>query len=99
MRRSNATNIPFVRTDKDLPLILKLGLNHVPTSLFEMFILYGDVHPLRAIEPSLKLRYKPLNCGDRQSNVAFDSCMEQRSSHLGHRGQLAKLILDYQSKL
>ncbi|XP_015597570.1 chondroitin sulfate synthase 2 [Cephus cinctus] len=90
-------SIPLVRTDKDIPELLKLSSQTLIESLFDMFVSFSDLHCFRAVEPALKIRYKDVSCAGTRSDVAYKKCIRERSFRLGHRGQLAKLILEYQS--
>ncbi|XP_012278166.1 chondroitin sulfate glucuronyltransferase [Orussus abietinus] len=98
MRKTVEAELPFVHTDKDISLLLKLSERNVVGSIFELFVKYSDLHSFRAIEPLLKIRHKKLNCAATYSDIVFEACEKQRSLHLGHRGQLARLILDYREK-
>lgn len=90
------SRIPVVRADRDISTFLKLSQQSPVTSVFELFVLFGDLHPFRALEPSLKIRHKEISCGGPQSDATYKDCSRARSLNLGNRGQLAKLILEYQ---
>ncbi|XP_066589072.1 chondroitin sulfate synthase 2 isoform X2 [Prorops nasuta] len=94
MRKTVEANIPLIRSDKDILQLLKYSKHNAITSLFEMFVSFSDLHSFRAVEPALKIRYKELNCGHFADKIS-QTCAKQKSTHLGQRGQLAKLILDY----
>ncbi|XP_063985772.1 chondroitin sulfate synthase 2 [Diachasmimorpha longicaudata] len=100
VRKSSEKDIPMVRNDKDIISILKLSKSNIIDSLFELFVVYSDLHPLRAVEPALKVRYSEIDC--RGARVASESskisCETRKYSMLAQRGQLAKLILDYQNR-
>ncbi|XP_015115913.1 chondroitin sulfate synthase 2 [Diachasma alloeum] len=99
VRKSSEKDISIVRNDKDIISILKLSKSNIIDSLFELFVVYSDLHTLRAVEPALKVRYSEIDC--RGARLASESskisCENRKYSRLGHRGQLAKLILDYQN--
>ncbi|XP_046421702.1 chondroitin sulfate synthase 2 [Neodiprion fabricii] len=96
IRKLAESIIPPVRADRDIATVLKPSEQNLINSVFELFILFGDLHPFRALEPALKIRYKEMNCRGTQSDVTHIDCMKARSLNLGNRGQLAKLILQYQ---
>ncbi|XP_046617698.1 chondroitin sulfate synthase 2 [Neodiprion virginianus] len=96
IRKLAESIIPTVRADRDIATVLKPSKQNLINSAFELFILFGDLHPFRALEPALKIRYKEMNCRGTQSDVTHIDCMKARSLNLGNRGQLAKLVLQYQ---
>ncbi|KMQ82964.1 chondroitin sulfate synthase 2-like protein [Lasius niger] len=97
MRQTVETNIPLARSDKDIATLLKLSKHSPVTSLFEMYVSFSDMHIFRAIEPTLKIKYKDVNCDDTANDNIHKSCLKLRNNHLGKRSQLAGLILDYQN--
>lgn len=68
-------------------------------SIFEMFVSYSELHTFRGVEPSLKVRYKEVNCNGTRREDVFQNCKKQQNLQLAHRGELTKLILEYQSEL
>lgn len=64
-----------------------------------MFVKYSELHAFRAVEPSLKIRYKNINCNGTRREDIFQNCKKQQNLQLAHRGELTKLILEYQSEL
>lgn len=98
VRRRATPEIPQVDTDKDIPLILAESRREIVESLFDLFVRFSEVHALRAVEPAFKIRYNELNCNGTDSEKVRRNCEQRRNLRLGHRGQLAKLILDYQSE-
>ncbi|KAL6268446.1 hypothetical protein P5V15_001581 [Pogonomyrmex californicus] len=97
MRQTVEANIPLARSDKDIATLLKLSRHSPVTSLFEMYVSFSDMHVFRAIEPTLKIKYKDINCDNIFNDNIYKSCLILRNNHLGKRSQLARLILDYQS--
>lgn len=97
VRQTVEANIPLTRSDKDIATLLKLSKYSPVTSLFEMYVSFSDMHVFRAIEPTLKIKYKNVNCDDASNDSIYKSCLKLRNNHLGKRSQLARLILDYQS--
>lgn len=89
--------IPIVRTDKDIAMVIKSKT--LLNSIFEMFVTYSELHAFRAVEPSLKIRYKNVNCNGTRREDIFQNCKKQQNLQLAHRGELTKLILEYQSEL
>lgn len=97
MRQTIEANIPLARSDKDIATLLKLSKHSPVTSLFEMYVSFSDMHIFRAIEPTLKIKYKDVNCKDTSNEKIYKSCLRLKNIHLGKRSQLARLILDYQN--
>ncbi|CAK9814853.1 Chondroitin sulfate synthase 2 [Anthophora plagiata] len=95
MRRTVEVSIPIIHSDRDISSMMKLSQDIPVTSLFEMFVSFGNVHVLRAVEPALKVKYKNIDCANN-SNI-YNICARSRKLHLGRRSQLARLILDYQT--
>lgn len=95
MRRTVETSIPITHSDKDIPSLLKFSPHTPITSLYEMFVSFSNVHVLRAVEPALKIKYKNISCSSTCSSI-YSSCIKSKNYHLGHRSQLARLILDYE---
>ncbi|CAK9828439.1 Chondroitin sulfate synthase 2 [Anthophora retusa] len=95
MRRTVEVSIPIIHSDRDISSMMKLSQDIPVTSLFEMFVSFGNVHVLRAVEPALKVKYKNIDCANA-SNI-YKICARSRKLHLGRRSQLARLILDYQT--
>ncbi|XP_034950059.1 chondroitin sulfate synthase 2 [Chelonus insularis] len=95
VRKQSAKEIPIINTDKDLPDIIKISKNNFVESIFELFVIYSDLHVFRAVEPALKIYYNKQNCSGMLSETAKSSCYSQMNLQLGHRGQLAKLIQEY----
>lgn len=96
VRQTVEASIPLARSDKDIATLLKLSQHSHVTSLLDMFVTFSDMHVFRAIEPTLKIRYKDISCDISNDNI-YKSCLKLRNNHLGKRSQLARLILDYQN--
>ena len=96
-RKNIETKIPIVRTDKDISIILKTE-NSIE-SIFDMFVSFSELHSFRAVEPSLKIRYKHINCNGTNNEKIFKKCKKRKNCQLGHRGDLTKLILEYKNEL
>jgi len=97
VRQTVEASIPLARSDKDIAALLKLSEHSPVTSLFEMYVSFSDMHILRAIEPTLKIKYKDVNCEGISNDNIYKSCIKLRNNHLGKRSQLARLVLDFQS--
>ncbi|KAH0950997.1 hypothetical protein HN011_007575 [Eciton burchellii] len=97
MRQTVEPSIPLARTDKDIATLLKLSKHSPVTSLFEMYVSFSDMHLFRAIEPTLRIKYKDVNCKDATNGSIYNNCFKLKNSRLGKRSQLARLVLDYQS--
>ncbi|XP_011494577.1 PREDICTED: chondroitin sulfate synthase 2 [Ceratosolen solmsi marchali] len=95
VRKSIENQVPLVRTDKDIANILKLSKTISIGSIFEMFVVFSNLNPFRAVEPALKLRYRKIDCIGTRNNITLSTCLKQRNLQLGNRGQLTRLILDY----
>ncbi|XP_070159253.1 chondroitin sulfate synthase 2 [Polyergus mexicanus] len=97
MRQTVEMSIPLARSDKDIATLLKLSKHSPITSLFEMYVSFSDMHVFRAVEPTLKIKYKDINCNDASNDSIYKNCLKLRNNYLGKRSQLARLILDYQN--
>lgn len=97
VRRTVEGSIPITRSDRDIPSLLKLSQDVPVTSLFEMFVSFSNIHVLRAVEPTLKVKYKSIDCNSTYSSNIYRMCRRSKNFHLGQRSQLAKLVLDYES--
>ncbi|KAJ8680351.1 hypothetical protein QAD02_016138 [Eretmocerus hayati] len=95
VRKTIENQVPLVRNDKDIASMLKLSQMFPFGSIFEMFVVFSDLNPFRSVEPALKLQYREIKCVGTRNNVTLTSCLKQRYLHLGNRGQLTRLILDY----
>ncbi|RZF45951.1 hypothetical protein LSTR_LSTR008328 [Laodelphax striatellus] len=106
-RKALESTIPMVKNDKDILNLFQnqaANLTHYAVhTLYSMFVRKSNVHVLRGVEPSLRLRYEEKSCPvDNQSSPSatstglYNDCILTRSLNLGTRSQLAKLILDYQ---
>jgi len=97
VRQTVEASIPLARTDKDIATLLKLSKHSPVTSLFEMYVSFSDMHLFRAIEPTLRIKYKDVNCKDAINGTIYNNCFKLKNSRLGKRSQLARLVLDYQN--
>jgi len=99
--------LPVVTSDKDidhfLPLMSAPTLasnstgflgNLVINKLYSLFVRASDVHILRAVEPSLRLRYRSVSCNETLTNISY--CSDSQAQNLGWRGALARLLLEFQ---
>jgi len=71
-----------------------------------MFVTYSDCHIFRAVESGLRLRHKQRHCElykenivDQLSATLYGDCVRSRNRNAGSKGQLAKLVLEYQNQL
>ncbi|CAG5092026.1 Similar to CHPF: Chondroitin sulfate synthase 2 (Homo sapiens) [Cotesia congregata] len=84
-RRASEKIFPVIHSDREIKqLPTSTSSGKDLNSVFKLFVLFSDLHVFRAIEPALKLRYSDKN-----------NC----KSLLGHRGQLARLIDEYQKQV
>ena len=67
--------------------------------LFDMFLNFHTLHVLRAIEPELRLQYRPVRCTGSSRDPIEADCWRSRSHALARGPQLAMLILQHQDKL
>lgn len=82
-RRASEKLFPVIHSDREIKQLPTSSAKDLD-SVFKLFVLFSDLHVFRAIEPALKLRYSDKN-----------NC----KSLLGHRGQLARLIDEYQKQV
>lgn len=103
--------IPIIKTDSDIRLFrsnlidrdnfTSLALN----TIYSLFVRFGDVHVIRAVEPALRLKYHDIDCRvyqtitDSAVSALYKSCLTKRNFNLGSRSQLSKLILEYQDDM
>ncbi|KAG7201076.1 hypothetical protein KM043_017619 [Ampulex compressa] len=97
MRRTVEASLPMAHTDKDIPSLLTLSQALPLRSVLEMFLSFSELHVLRAAEPALKIRYKLQQCSKECNKEIYEACIKSKSVHLGRRGQLAKLLLEYRA--
>ncbi|GAB1603562.1 chondroitin sulfate synthase 2-like [Argonauta hians] len=67
--------------------------------LFRMFLKHKKVHVFRAIEPTLKHRYKAINCIPSSPAYIYERCKIRRLEALANRSQLARLIFEFEEKM
>ena len=67
--------------------------------LFKMFLHQKKLHVFRAIEPTLKHRYKAINCDRTAPSFIYERCNKRKLEALANRPQLARLIFEYEEKL
>ena len=99
MRKTIASQVPIVKTDKDIAILLKLSQSALIDSIFNMFEAFSNLNTFRAVEPALKLKYQETNCFATRNNYTVYSCLKERNLRLGSRGQLTKLVLDYKESI
>lgn len=67
--------------------------------LFKMFLRQKKLHVFRAIEPTLKHRYKAINCDRTSPAPIYERCNKRKLEALANRPQLARLIFEYEEKM
>ena len=72
--------------------MLSIGANFI--NLFEMFIRYHSVSVFQAVDPSLRMQFRPIKCLGNDN-----SCLHSKYHSLASRSQLAMLIFEYLQKL
>lgn len=75
-------------------LLQKLTDGELILDLSSMFIGQSDIHVLRAIEPSLKLRYHLRSCSSLLTNMDFSRCTLSQKQTIGSKAQLANLVFN-----
>ncbi|XKL59141.1 hypothetical protein PGB90_000157 [Kerria lacca] len=102
--------IPLVKSDSDIRLFKRRdsdgeNFTHlVLNTIYGMFVKYGDVHVIRAVEPGVRLKYQEVDCTFFQSitdstmAALRKNCLNERNTNLGSRSQLSKLLLEYQEQ-
>lgn len=94
-RKSVAETIPLIRNEKDLK---RDHPEEYDYGIYGLFLRASNLHVLRAAEPSLKLVYQNIECGEKtmtQSGRCNHFCSLQEGYSFGLRTQLSKLVLDY----
>ncbi|KAK7789799.1 hypothetical protein R5R35_012982 [Gryllus longicercus] len=101
-RKTVENIIPIIRSDHDISMLTskhtdsKSFQESCPlNSIYSMFVCYGKIHVLRAVEPGLRLRYQERDCPSTVDSSVYQKCIEERAFNLGFRNQLARLILEY----
>lgn len=104
--------IPIVRADRDIRLLVSESTSHslkianlTNPSVYSMFVAYSDCHVFRAVEAGLRLRHKQRHCELYEENIVdqisaalFSDCVRSRNRNAGSKGQLARLVLEYQNQ-
>lgn len=67
--------------------------------LFKLFLRQKKLHVFRAIEPTLKHRYKAIYCDRTSPAYIYERCNKRKLEALANRPQLARLIFEYEEKL
>ena len=62
--------------------------------LSQMFLGQSDIHILRAIEPSLKIRYHLRTCPNVLTNIDFLRCTRSQKQTIGSKAQLANVVFN-----
>ncbi|KAE9556132.1 hypothetical protein FO519_000620 [Halicephalobus sp. NKZ332] len=62
--------------------------------LSRMFLGQSDIHVLRAIEPSLKMRYHLRSCPNILTSADFVRCTRSQKQSLGSKAQLANVVFN-----
>uniref|UniRef100_A0AC35FPF1 Hexosyltransferase n=1 Tax=Panagrolaimus sp. PS1159 TaxID=55785 RepID=A0AC35FPF1_9BILA len=75
-------------------LLQKLIDGELVLDLSTMFMGQSDIHVLRAIEPSLKLRYHLRSCPSLLTNIDFARCSASQKQTIGSKAQLANLVFN-----
>jgi len=75
-------------------------------SVYSMFVAYSECHIFRAVESGLRLHHKQRHCElyegnivDHTSAALYGNCVRSRNRNAGSKGQLARLVLEYQNQL
>lgn len=89
-RKKIEGKLPIAHTDKDLAARWEEENDHI--TLYGLFVRFTDVHVLRGVEPSLRLRHVEQKCV-----TDYALCIERRAHNLGPRSQLGQILLDYQN--
>lgn len=79
--------------------------NITDPSVYSMFVAYSDCHIFRAVESGLRLRHKQRHCDLYEGNIVdhisadmYGNCVRSRNRNAGSKGQLARLVLEYQNQ-
>jgi hypothetical protein len=75
-------------------LLQKLIDGELVLDLSTMFMGQSDIHVLRAIEPSLKLRFHLRSCPSLLTNIDFARCSASQKQTIGSKAQLANLVFN-----
>ncbi|XP_050537031.1 chondroitin sulfate synthase 2 [Daktulosphaira vitifoliae] len=111
-RKRAESIVPIVRVDRDIHRLVSeftsqsfMSVNITSPSVFAMFVLYSECHMFRAVESGLRLRNKQKLCElyensivDHVSATLYGDCLRSRNRNSGSKGNLAKLVLDFQNE-
>lgn len=112
-RKRAESLIPIVRVDRDIQHLVSestskslKAVDMIYPSVYSMFVAYSECHIFRAVESGLRLRHKQRHCElyegnivDHMSAALYGNCVRSRNRNAGSKGQLAKLVLEYQNQL
>lgn len=80
--------------------------NMTNPSVYSMFVAFSECHMFRAVESGLRLRHKQRYCElykgnivDHMSAALYGDCVRSRNRNAGSKGQLARLVLEYQNQV
>lgn len=113
MRKQAESVIPIVRADRDIRQLVSeytsrslKTANMTSPSVYAMFVAYSECHMFRAVESGLRLRHKQRHCELYEGNIVdhlsatlYGECVRSRNLNAGSKGQLARLVLEYQDQL
>lgn len=75
-------------------------------SVYSMFVTFSECHIFRAVESGLRLRHKQRHCELYEGNIVdhisaalYGDCVRSRNRNAGSKGQLARLVLEYQNQV
>lgn len=112
-RKRAESLIPIIRADRDIHHLVSETTSHslkavnmTNPSVYSMFVAYSECHIFRAVESGLRLHHKQRHCElyegnivDHTSAALYGNCVRSRNRNAGSKGQLARLVLEYQNQL
>ena len=85
----------FPPTQDEVPISLTGNSKIIPKyDIYDMF-LKTELHVFRAIEPSLKFRYKFKDCNPLMAENLYQECIARQTEGLASRRQLAQALFEY----
>lgn len=93
-RKLTNKKIPIARSERDMKKVEHHSKNG--HDVYQMFLEMKSVHVMRAIEPSLRLRFETKTCERTLAGETYRHCLDSSVDRLGSRSQLGSLLFQYE---
>lgn len=94
-RRLVEHEVPVARNDRDLTRDVRHRAK-TGYDVYATFLLTDSLHVMRAVEPSLRVRFHAVVCQPELSPNSYEQCVAEWFEGLAGRSELASLLLDYE---